>query len=289
MEQHGRSVRICLSPSPSVCCCRIAYKYSTRWDVCFGWFTYKLSALLPAAVPLLCVTAHDSFFSFFFSAFRVSLAFLTLFLWLLLFLFPLSRYSMSLPSSFCVSTPPSPPPLPFSPLPSWQRCQSGQADRGKHSTGQSRGRSKGWRIDYVYVCVLKCPLYVLSGVLVSVLVIRNCRSCECIVSVLWRFSLFVVHCVFDTVACVCVVGLCVSRRPSVTLCTDRRTHASRRGLWEGGVALRGCALLLSFPFFPPSRPSSPPVVRPSPPLTYRLQVFLLFYPATPLPVFPAVL
>ncbi|XP_034732662.1 uncharacterized protein LOC117947648 isoform X3 [Etheostoma cragini] len=66
-------------------------------------------------------------------------------------------------------------------------------------------------------------------------------------------------------------GLCESRRPSVTQCTDRRTHASRRGLWEGGVALRGCALLLSFPFFPPSRPSSPPVLRPSPPLTYRLQ------------------
>ncbi|XP_034732665.1 uncharacterized protein LOC117947648 isoform X5 [Etheostoma cragini] len=65
--------------------------------------------------------------------------------------------------------------------------------------------------------------------------------------------------------------LCESRRPSVTQCTDRRTHASRRGLWEGGVALRGCALLLSFPFFPPSRPSSPPVLRPSPPLTYRLQ------------------
>ncbi|KAM9350975.1 uncharacterized protein ABDE67_008269 [Symphorus nematophorus] len=68
-----------------------------------------------------------------------------------------------------------------------------------------------------------------------------------------------------------IMWLCVSRRPSVTLCTDRRTHASRRGLWEGGVALRGCALLLSFPFFPPSRPSSTPVLRPSPPLTYRLQ------------------
>lgn len=79
-------------------------------------------------------------------------------------------------------------------------------------------------------------------------------------------------CVF----CVCVIGLCESRRPPVTLCTDRRTHASRRGLWEGGVALRGCALLLSFPFFPPSRPSSPPVLRPSPPLTYRLQVFCFF-------------
>lgn len=59
-------------------------------------------------------------------------------------------------------------------------------------------------------------------------------------------------------------------------CTDRRTHASRRGLWERGVAFRGCALFLSFPFFPPSRPSSPPVLQPSPPLTYRLQVFGLF-------------
>ncbi|KAK9515286.1 hypothetical protein VZT92_025946 [Zoarces viviparus] len=68
-----------------------------------------------------------------------------------------------------------------------------------------------------------------------------------------------------------IMWLCESRRPSVTLCADRRTHASRRGLWEGGVALRGCALLLSFPFFPPSRPSSPPVLWPSPPLTFRLQ------------------
>lgn len=47
-------------------------------------------------------------------------------------------------------------------------------------------------------------------------------------------------------------------------------------MWEGGVALRGCALLLSFPFFPPSRPSSPPVLRPSPPLTCTLQVFFFF-------------
>lgn len=79
-------------------------------------------------------------------------------------------------------------------------------------------------------------------------------------------------CVF----CVYITRLCVSRHPSVTQCTDRRTHASRRGLWEGGVALRGCALLLSFPFFPPSRPSSPSVLRPSPPHTYRLQVFFSF-------------
>lgn len=35
---------------------------------------------------------------------------------------------------------------------------------------------------------------------------------------------------------------------------------------KGGVALRGCALLLSLPFFPPSRPSFQPVVRPSQPV-----------------------
>lgn len=97
-----------------------------------------------------------------------------------------------------------------------------------------------------------------------------------------KSSSSVLHSVFHIVACVCSVWLCVSRRPSVTLNADRRTHASRRGLWEGGVALRGCALLLSFPFFPPSRPSSPPVLRPSPPLTFRLQVFF-FFTCTPLP------
>lgn len=68
----------------------------------------------------------------------------------------------------------------------------------------------------------------------------------------------------------------MSRRPSVTLWMGRRFHACRRGLWEGGVALRGCALLLSFPFFPPPRPSSPSVLQPSPPHTYRLQVLLSF-------------
>lgn len=77
------------------------------------------------------------------SCLSVSLSFLTLFLRLLLFLFSFSLYSLSLPSSFCVSTPPPPPtPLLFALLPSWQQCQSGLADRGKHSTGQSRGRSK---------------------------------------------------------------------------------------------------------------------------------------------------
>lgn len=177
----------------------------------------------------------------------------------------------------------SPPLLlpPFSPLPSWQQCQSGQADGGKHSAGQSRGRSKGWPIDYVCVCVFEvssvCPSVC---ALVSARLVRNCECRECVVGSVWcSFAALVVHSVFGTVArvrSVCVVGLCVSRRPSVTLCADRRTHASRRGLWEGGVALRGCALLLSFPFFPPSRPSSPPVLRPSPPLTYRLQVFFIF-------------
>lgn len=68
----------------------------------------------------------------------------------------------------------------------------------------------------------------------------------------------------------------MSRRPCVTR-MDRRTHARRRGLWERGVALRGCALFLSFSFFPPSRPSSAPVLQPSPPLIYRLQVFGLSF------------
>ncbi|MEQ2290546.1 hypothetical protein AMECASPLE_004277 [Ameca splendens] len=35
---------------------------------------------------------------------------------------------------------------------------------------------------------------------------------------------------------------------------------------KGGVALRGCTLLLSLPFFPPSRPSFQPVVWPSQPV-----------------------
>lgn len=152
------------------------------------------------------VTARDSFrfFSFFFLSFCVQLSFLTLFLWLLLFLFPVSRYSMSLPSSFCVSTPllTSSSSPPFSLPPSWQQCQSRQADRGKHSTGQSRGRSKGWRIDYVYVCVLKCPLSVclcvcLRSAHTQLRVMRV--YCESVVDL---FSLFVVHSVFDTVACV---------------------------------------------------------------------------------------
>lgn len=63
----------------------------------------------------------------------------------------------SLPLSVSLHLPPPLPPF-FSPLPSWQRCQSGQADRGKHGAGQSRGRCTGCRIDYVYVGVLKCPL-----------------------------------------------------------------------------------------------------------------------------------
>jgi len=121
-----------------------------------GCLKYK-SSVLPAAVPLFCVTAsaHDSFFSFFLlsvcltlflNSFSDSTSFCSSSL-------SLSRYSMSLPSSFCLYTPPSSPL--FSPLLSWQQCQSGQSDRGKHSTGQSRGRSKGWRIDYVCVCVLR--------------------------------------------------------------------------------------------------------------------------------------
>lgn len=99
-------------------------------------------------------------------------------------------------------------------------------------------------------------------------------------SQIWTFSSFCCAlCVrYSGLCALCmrVIGMCVSRRPSVTMCTNRRTHASRRGLWERGVAIRGCALLLSFPFFPPSRPSSPPVLQPRPPLTHRLQVFFLF-------------
>ncbi len=119
----------------------------------------QIIRVLPAVLTLFCVTAfaHGSlrFFSFCFLCFCVSLF--------------LNSYSLTPPLSvpplslqhvppFLFLCPPSSPP--FSPLPSWQHCQSGQAERGKHSTGQSRGRSKGWRIDYVYVCVLKCPLSV---------------------------------------------------------------------------------------------------------------------------------
>lgn len=43
---------------------------------------------------------------------------------------------------------------------------------------------------------------------------------------------------------------------------------------KGVLLLEG--VLLSFPFFPPSWASSPPVLRPRSSLTYRLQVFLLF-------------
>lgn len=87
----------------------------------------------------------------------------------------------------------------------------------------------------------------------------------------YELCLFVAHIVVQTCG-----SLCLSRRPCVTR-MDRRTHARRRGLWERGVALRGCALFLSFSFFPPSRPSSAPVLQPSPPLIYRLQVFGLSY------------
>lgn len=154
-----RFVRCCNMAETSAClsqtvrCCKIVCEYSARSQECSGGFMINtlILAALQAAVPLArgFVSAHDSlhFLSFFFLSFSVSL-FLTLSLWPLLFLFPLSHYSMSLPSSLSVFTPPF----------SWQRCQSGLADRGKHSTGQSIGRSKGWRIDYVCVCVLMCPL-----------------------------------------------------------------------------------------------------------------------------------
>ncbi|MED6289243.1 hypothetical protein CHARACLAT_000726 [Characodon lateralis] len=50
---------------------------------------------------------------------------------------------------------------------------------------------------------------------------------------------------------------------------------------KGGVALRGCALLLSLPFFPPSRPSFQPVVWPSQPvarLPHHTQASGIFLP-----------
>lgn len=113
--------------------------------------------VLPAAVPLFCVTVLSADNNL--RVFCLFLVFLCLTLFLNSFSLtpPLSVPPLSLQHvppflSLCLYTP-----LLFFFLPSWQQCQSGQADRGKHSTGQSRGRSKGWRIDYVYVCVLNCP------------------------------------------------------------------------------------------------------------------------------------
>lgn len=182
--------------------------------MCFECWTINIQILrvLPAAVSLFSVTVSVQ------RQFTILLLFLV---FLYLTLFPnsfsptpplsvpplslsLSRYSMSLPSSFSVSTPPSSPL--FSLLPSWQQCQSGQADRGIHSTGQSRGRSKGWRIDYVYVCVLNCPVCLCLRVCLrfghtQAQVLR-------VVSLCWCFTLFVVDSVFDTVACVCYRAMC---------------------------------------------------------------------------------
>lgn len=56
-------------------------------------------------------------------------------------------------------------------------------------------------------------------------------------------------------------------------------------MWEGGVAPRGCALLLSFPFFPPSRPSFPPSPSAQPAAHIQTSGIFLFYPATPLLIF----
>lgn len=152
----------------------------------------------PAAVRLFCVTASArnswcvSSFSVSCFFLCISLSFLTLFFWLLLFLFPLSLATAcpSLPLS--VYLPSSPP---FSLLPSWQQCQSGQAQQGKHSTGQSRGRSKGWRIDYVYVCVLDCPVPVCFGCLSPVWSYATASD----VSPLW---VYFVACFFCCAQCV---------------------------------------------------------------------------------------
>lgn len=70
----------------------------------------------------------------------------------------------------------------------------------------------------------------------------------------------------------------LSRRPPVTPCTDKRTHASRRGLWEGGVALGGCArsapLFSLLPAITALFCSTPPAA--VPPLSFS--AFRYFFP-----------
>lgn len=150
MEQYGRTVWICLSLSPSVCCCRIVCKYSARWEVCFGCWMIKILVLrvLPAAVPLVCViaSAHDSlcFFSFFFSSFCVSLSFLTLFLWLLLFLFPLSLQHVPPFLFLCLYTPP--PPLPFLPFPLGSGAKVGWRTKANTAQGRAEGDPKAGKL-----------------------------------------------------------------------------------------------------------------------------------------------
>ncbi|XP_044065723.1 uncharacterized protein LOC122882433 isoform X1 [Siniperca chuatsi] len=175
----------------------------------------QILRVLPAAVPLFCVTtsAHDTLRCFSFLVFLC----LTLFLNSFSLTPPLSVHPSL--ATACPSLPLSvslhlPPPLLFLPFPLGSSAKVGRRSEANTAQGRAEGDPKAGEL---------------------------------------------------------IMSPCVSRRPSVTLCTDRRTHASRRGLWEGGVAHRGCAPLFSFPFFPPSRPSSPPVLRPSPPLTYRLQ------------------
>lgn len=193
---------------------------------------------------------------------------------------------MSLPSSFCVSAPPtsSRPSLSF---PLGSGAKVGWQTEANTAQGRAEGDPKAGDL-IMCMSVFLTPLLLASS---RVWLCFGYTPLTVMQVYCWSvLDLFAVG-VFDIVVCVCMYflfacvsqWLCVSRRPSVTSCTDRRTHASRRGLWEGGVALRGCALLLSFPFFPPSRPSSPSVVRPSPPLTTGFRYFPFFNPVTPFP------
>lgn len=203
---------------------------------------------------------------------------------------------MSLPSSFCVSAPPtsSRPPLLSLSFPLGSGAKVGWQTEANTAQGRAEGDPKAGDL-IMCMSVFLTPLLLASS---RVWLCFGYTPLTVMQVYCWSvLDLFAVG-VFDIVVCVCMYflfacvlqWLCVSRRPSVTSCTDRRTHASRRGLWEGGVALRGCALLLSFPFFPPSRPSSPSVVRPSPPLTtgFRYFPFLILwhlFPAVCLPEF----
>lgn len=152
LKRHDRHFWMCHSHQllrDSMCS-----KYDARRAVCFclydqicsptSFFSGSASTVSSLSFTNSCIS-HTLFQLFFLDSSH--------------FCFP-SLYSTSLPSSFCLHTPSfssssSSPPV--SPLRSWQWCQSGLADRGKHSTGQSRGRSKGWPIDYVCVCSLTRP------------------------------------------------------------------------------------------------------------------------------------
>ncbi|KAM8864537.1 uncharacterized protein AB9W97_018806 isoform 2-T7 [Spinachia spinachia] len=225
-----------------------------------------------ARLPSCCFVwrRHDSFSSCLFIVcwcLTNSFSRCLLFLFLLSLSFSLATACPSLPLS--VSTPPSP--LLLSPLPLGSSAKVGRRTEANTAQGRAEGDPKAGELivctfDLKKVSFLPYACVRLSPFLATLH--SNYRES------FWKsaFSFSGVLSVWLVcVLCVCVPGLCESRRPRVTSCADRRTHASRRGLWERGVALRGCALLLSFPFFPPSRPSSPPALWPGPPLTYGLQ------------------